>query len=276
MLRSMANTIKESPSKNDTAAVVRIGLFATCLVDLMRPVVGFAALKLLEEAGCHVSVPPSQTCCGQPGYNAGDTKSARAIAAQVIKTFEEFDYIVVPSGSCAGMLKVHYPVLFKNDADWKERAESLAVKTFELSSFLVDVMKCENFNASCSAKVTYHDGCSGLRELGIKKQPRNLIENIEGLELTEAEEAESCCGFGGLFCVKYPEVSTHIVDAKIDDALKTNADVLLGGDLGCLLNIAGRIKRRGLTMQVRHLAEVLSGMDKTVPAIGEDESSVNI
>lgn len=248
-----------------------VGLFATCLVDLMRPAVGFATLKLLEDAGCEVSVPAAQTCCGQPAYNAGDAKNARTIASQVIETFEAFDYVVAPSGSCAGMLKIHYPALFKNDDDWKQRAETLAAKTFELSSFLIDVLHCESFDASYSAQATYHDGCSGLRELGIKKQPRALIKKIKGLQLTEADEAESCCGFGGLFCMKFADVSTHIVDAKIDDALKTKADVLLGGDLGCLMNIAGRFQRRGLKMQARHFAEVLSGLHQTTPAIGEEE-----
>ena len=270
MLRAMAESNISPLSPDATLSVCHVGLFATCLVDLMRPVVGFATLKLLEDAGCRVSVPGTQTCCGQPAYNSGDAKNARSIASRAIETFENFDYVVVPSGSCAGMLKIHYPVLFKNDAAWKQRAESLAAKTFELSSFLVDVLKHESFDAACSAKATYHDGCSGLRELGIKNQPRALIATIKGLELTEADEAETCCGFGGLFCVKHQDISTHIVDAKIDDALKTNTNVLMGGDLGCLMNIAGRMQRRGLKMQVRHFAEVLSGLDQTTPAIGED------
>lgn len=248
-----------------------IGLFATCLVDVMRPAVGFATLKLLEDAGCTVDVPASQTCCGQPAYNAGDANDARAIAKNVIKSFEGFDYVVVPSGSCAGMLKIHYPTLLKNHGEWKDRADKLAAKTFELSSFLVDVLKQDSFNATCAAKTTYHDGCSGLRELGIKKQPRKLLENIDGLELVEAHEAEACCGFGGLFCVKHTDVSTHIVDAKIDDAMKTGAETLLGGDLGCLLNIAGRLHRRGIKVDVRHFAEVISGLDQTTPAIGADD-----
>jgi L-lactate dehydrogenase complex protein LldE len=269
MLHVMAETKNTIPS----APKMHVGLFATCLVDLMRPVIGFATLKLLEDAGCCVSVPAAQTCCGQPAYNAGDSKDARAIASQVIETFEAFDYVVAPSGSCAGMLKIHYPVLFKNDDAWKVRAENLSARTFELSSFLNDVLKVTSFDTSCSVKATYHDGCSGLRELGIKKQPRALLKNIKGLDITEAAEAESCCGFGGLFCVKYADISTHIVDAKIDDALKTKADVLVGGDLGCLMNIAGRLQRRGLKMEVRHFAEILSGHQETTPAIGEDDEA---
>jgi len=251
----------------------RVGLFVTCLVDLMRPAVGHATLKLLEDAGCDVGIPVTQTCCGQPAYNAGDAKDARTIAAQVIETFEPFEYVVTPSGSCASMLKIHYPNLFKNEIDWKSRAENLAAKTFELSSFLTDVLNQKIFHAPCSGKTTYHDGCSGLRELGIKRQPRVLLEQAGGIELVEAKEAESCCGFGGLFCVKHADVSTHIVDAKIDDIQKTGAGLLLGGDLGCLLNIAGRLHRRGIDIQVRHFAEVLSGHDQTVPAIGAEEQT---
>ncbi|MEQ8195513.1 MAG: (Fe-S)-binding protein [Rhodospirillales bacterium] len=238
----------------------RVGLFATCLVDLMRPTVGFAAVQLLEDAGCAVTVPAAQTCCGQPAYNSGDMRAARKIARKQIEAFEGFDYVVAPSGSCAGMLKIHYPALFKNDAAWKERAENLASRTHELLSFLADVMHFEPAGVSLSARATYHDGCSGLRELGIKAQPRALLAFVDGLTMTEAGEAETCCGFGGLFCVKYPDVSTHITDAKIDDALKTNASALLGGDLGCLLNIEGRLRRRGIGMAVHHAAEVLAGM----------------
>jgi L-lactate dehydrogenase complex protein LldE len=183
----------------------RIGLFVTCLVDLFRPTVGFAAVKLLEEAGCVVEVP-TQTCCGQPAYNSGDRATARSLAQQVIAAFEPLDYVVAPSGSCAGMIKQHYPPLFSNDPGWRARAERLSAKTFELTSFLTDVLGVEQVNASHPGTVTYHDSCSGLRELGIKTQPRRLLGTVEGVELREMEESEVCCGFGGTFCVKYPEV----------------------------------------------------------------------
>ena len=245
----------------------RVGLFATCLVDLMRPVVGFAAVKLLEDAGCVVSVPEAQTCCGQPTYNSGDNPDTIDIAKGVIAVFEEFDYVVVPSGSCGGMISHHYPVLFEDDPAWKARAEAVAGKTHELLSFLYDVLKVTPA-AHFDGSVTYHDSCSGLRELKIKEQPRALLGNVTGLTLNEGNETETCCGFGGLFCVKYPDISEKMVDAKIDDVVATGADTLLAGDLGCLMNMAGRLQRRGLSVQVRHTAEVLAGMT-AAPAIGE-------
>ena len=255
------------------APPIRVGLFVTCLVDLTRPCVGFAVLKLLEDAGCVVAVPTAQTCCGQPAYNSGDSGDAGAIARQVIETFEGFDYVVAPSGSCAGMIKVHYPRLFADDAAMAKRAKALAAKTHELVSFLVDVLNLDAVAASYAGTVTYHDSCSGLRELGIKAQPRLLLGKINGLTLTEGRETEACCGFGGLFCVKYPDISGHMVDAKVDDILATGADTLLAGDLGCLINMAGRLSRRGSTVRVRHVAEVLAGMTDAPPigaAAGDD------
>lgn len=245
----------------------RVGLFVTCLVDLFRPTVGFAALKLLEEAGCAVEVPV-QTCCGQPAYNTGDRATARSLAQQVIAAFEPFDYVVAPSGSCAGMIKRHYPPLFENNSDWRIRAERLSAKTFELTSFLTDVLGVEQVNAAYARTVSYHDACSGLRELGVKTQPRRLLATVAGLELRELEESEVCCGFGGTFCVKYPELSNRMVSDKVAHILATGADTLLAGDLGCLLNIAGKLQRDGATIQVRHVAEVLAGLI-TVPALGE-------
>ncbi|MBI3113982.1 MAG: (Fe-S)-binding protein [Rhodospirillales bacterium] len=254
-------------SKDPAATPIRVGLFVTCLVDLTRPCVGFAAVKLLEDAGCVVAVPASQTCCGQPAYNSGDSRDACAIAAQVIEAFEGFDYVVAPSGSCAGMIKVHYPRLFADDPAMANRAQALAARTHELVSFLVDVLKSDAVAASYAGTVTYHDSCSGLRELGIKAQPRVLLGKINGLTLKEGRETEVCCGFGGLFCVKYPDISGRMVDSKIDDILATGADTLLAGDLGCLINIAGRLSRRGSGVRVRHVAEVLAEMTET-PAIG--------
>ncbi len=249
-----------------------VGLFVTCLVDLMRPAVGFAAVKLLEDAGCAVSVPAVQTCCGQPAYNAGDQANARAIARQVIDAFEGFDHVVAPSGSCAGMIRLHYPGLFADDAHMAQRARGLGERTFELTQFLRDVLKFPGVETEYKGVATYHDGCSGLRELGIKEQPRSLLAAVRGLKLKEAREAETCCGFGGLFCVKYPDISARIVDGKVDDVLATGADTLLGGDLGCLLNVAGRLKRRGSGVRVRHVAEVLAGMTDT-PPIGDAEGA---
>lgn len=246
----------------------RVALFVTCLVDFFRPSVGFATLKLLEEAGCTVEVPRAQTCCGQPAYNSGDRADTKAIAAQVVRAFAGYDYVVVPSGSCAGMLRKHYPALFTDDPELGPQAEDLAARTHELVSFLTDVLKVEAVAGAFAGKVTYHDSCSGLRELGIKRQPRRLLKTLDGLTLTEMAEPEVCCGFGGTFCVKYPDISNKMVDAKAADIEATGADLLLAGDLGCLLNMAGKLKRRGASVEVRHVAEVLAGLTDQ-PGIGE-------
>lgn len=245
----------------------RVALFVTCLADLFRPSVGFAAVKLLEQAGCDVEVPLAQTCCGQPAYNNGDEKTTREIAAQVIDAFQGYDHVVAPSGSCAAMIKVHYPALFAGDAAMRTKAEALAARTFELLSFLADVCGLA-VTASRDGTATYHDSCSGLRELGVKSQPRNLLGQVAGLELAEHAENETCCGFGGTFCVKFPEISTAMADKVVDAIAATGAGTLLGGDLGCLMNLAGRMRRRGIGIEVRHAAEVLAG-ETANPAIGE-------
>jgi L-lactate dehydrogenase complex protein LldE len=247
-----------------------VGVFVTCVVDLLRPAVGFAAIRLLEDAGCRVSVPRAQACCGQPAYNSGDEWTSVCIARQVIAAFERFEYVVVPSGSCAGMIREHYPRLFASDLGWLERARRLADKTFELTQFLVDVLKLEKVDSAFTGTCTYHDSCSGLRELGIREQPRQLLSMVSGVELNEMKEAETCCGFGGLFCVKYPEISTQMVSNKTDNTVRTGADTLLGGDLGCLLNIAGYLRRTDSPIRVFHVAEVLAGMAGDL-GIGEQE-----
>ena len=246
----------------------RVALFVTCLVDLFRPSVGFAAVKLLRAAGCEVDVPEDQTCCGQPAYNSGDRASAVAIARGAIEALEPYDYVVVPSGSCGGMLKKHYPTLFEPGDPYLARAEAVAAKTHELISFLVDVRGLDAVAASFEGVVTYHDSCSGLRELGIKQQPRRLLRTVHGLQLVELEGAEVCCGFGGTFCVKYPEISTRMVDDKAADIVATGAQVVLAGDLGCLMNIAGRLSRLGSPIEVRHVAEVLAGATAQPPIGG--------
>jgi L-lactate dehydrogenase complex protein LldE len=251
--------------------VPRVGLFVTCLVDLMRPSIGFAAVKLLEQAGCTVEVPSAQTCCGQPAYNSGDTADTRAIARNVIAAFEGYDYVVAPSGSCAGMIREHYPALFADAPDLYARAQHLAKRTYELVSFLVDIRGMKAVAARYDGVATYHDSCSGLRELGVKAQPRTLLASVAGLSLKELPGAEICCGFGGTFCVKYPEISTRMVDDKAADILATGADTLLAGDLGCLMNMAGRLARRGDRVKVRHVAEVLADMTGATPPIAMAE-----
>ncbi len=248
-------------------AGLRVGLFVTCLVDLMRPSVGFAAVKLLEDAGCKVVVP-AQTCCGQPAYNSGDRADAKAIARQTMRAFAGCDYIVAPSGSCGGMLAKHYPELFADEPDASREAVAFAAKCREIVSFLTDTLGVERVKARYEGVATYHDSCSGLRELGIRAQPRKLLESVDGLRLVELEDSDVCCGFGGTFAVKYGELSGAIVAKKTDRIAATGADTLLAGDLGCLMNMAGKLSREGRQIRVRHVIEVLAGMTDD-PPIGE-------
>lgn len=243
----------------------RVALFVTCLVDLFRPSVGFAALKLLEDAGCKVFVP-GQTCCGQPAYNSGDKALAKALARQVIDAFSAYDHVVAPSGSCAAMLAKHYPGLFADDPNLAARANQFAGKVHELASFLTDVLGIEEVAARFDRRVTFHDSCSGLRELGVAAQPRKLLASVDGLELVEMEECETCCGFGGTFAVKFGEISAAIVERKVENIENCGAPVVLAGDLGCLMNMAGKLARNGSLVELRHFAEVLAGMTD-VPAI---------
>jgi L-lactate dehydrogenase complex protein LldE len=239
---------------------VRVGLFVTCLVDVVRPEIGFAALKLLERAGCTVEVPATQTCCGQPGYNSGDAAAGRALARKVIDEFSGFDYVVVPSGSCGGQLKVHFVEMFKDDPDLKARAEELAARTYELTDFLVTVLKVERLDADFRGQITYHDSCCGLRELGVSAQPRRLLSLLPGVQLKEMNDCAQCCGFGGTFSIKYGDVSGAIVDEKCRNIRASGAQAVVLGDLGCMLNIEGRLRRTGdETTRVLHIAQVLAG-----------------
>ena len=254
---------------SDASRAPRVGLLVTCLVDAIRPRVGFAAIRLLEEAGCTVEVPMTQTCCGQPAWNSGDSKDAAALARQVIEAFEPYDHVVAPSGSCAGMVRVHYPEALAGDPAWAERARALAAKTHEITSFLADVRGYRPKARALGATATYHDSCAGLRELGVFAQPRKLLASIDGLEMRKLEGNEECCGFGGTFCVKYPAISNAIVGEKVAAIERTGADLLLAGDLGCLMNMAGKLNRRGSRVRCFHTIEVLAGMADG-PAIGEE------
>lgn len=235
-----------------------VGLFVTCLVDLVRPQVGLAAAKLLTQAGCDVKVPRAQTCCGQPAWNAGDNANAAAIARNVVDAFEGFDYVVAPSGSCAGMLRRHYPKVLQDDERYAQRAVALAERSYELMSFLVRVRGMKAVSASCAGSFCYHDSCSSLREMGVREEPRALLSSVEGLEKRELSDPDICCGFGGLFSVKYPEISERMADDKLADVAATGASMLVGGDLGCLLHLAGRAHRKGIKLEVRHAAEILA------------------
>ena len=239
---------------------MRVGLFVTCLVDLMRPSIGFAALRLLETAGCEVIVPTAQTCCGQPGYNSGDRKAARALASKVLEEFAGVDYVVVPSGSCAGMIRVHYPMLFADEPTALESVQRLSARTYELTDFLVKIVKLEKIPGRYSGTLTYHDSCSGLRELGVQAQPRALLAGMPGVQLAEMQESTTCCGFGGTFSVKFGDISAAMADNKCVHIARSGAGAVVAGDLGCLLNIEGRLRRRGdLQTRVLHIAEVLAG-----------------
>lgn len=248
----------------------RAGLFVTCLVDLFRPRIGFAAARLIEAAGCEVIVP-EQTCCGQPAYNSGDREDTRRLARQVIEAFADCDHVVVPSGSCAGTLRKHYPRLFSAEHEPEQHAAAVALagRTRELVEFLHE-RGFSPAGARFDGMVTYHDSCTGLRELGVREQPRRLLRQVPGVTLSESEGCEECCGFGGTFCVKYPEISTRMVSDKCSRIAASGAGTVLAGDLGCLLNIAGRLAREGRGVRARHVAEVLAGMGDA-PAIGEPE-----
>ena len=248
-----------------SGAPPHVGLFVTCLVDLFRPSVGFASVRLLERAGCRVSVPAAQTCCGQPALSQGAREEARSPARQVIETFSGYDYVVLPSGSCAATLRCHYPELLADDAAWGARARQLAERTHELTSFLTDIMQFTDIKTVHDGDVAYHDSCSGLRELGIRDQPRRLLGLIDGLREVPLANPEGCCGFGGAFCVKYPGISARLAEEKGQQVVASGAPLLLGGDLGCLLNLAGTLRRQGAATEVRHVVELLADLDDAPP-----------
>jgi L-lactate dehydrogenase complex protein LldE len=243
---------------------MRVGLFVTCLIDMMRPEIGFSSLKLLEGAGCEVVVPDSQTCCGQPGYNAGNRAAARALAVKFLDEFEGFDYVVIPSGSCGGMVKTHYFDLLADDAALTARMQQLAPRVFELSDFLYSVLNIERLPAPQAGvfqgDYTYHDSCCGLRELGVKAQPRALLDKVAGVTRCEMPDSQNCCGFGGTFAVKYGDISSAIADEKCASIKASGAQAVVLGDLGCMLHLEGRLRRTGdHATRVLHVAQVLAG-----------------
>ena len=239
---------------------MRVGFFVTCLVDLVRPAIGFAAIKLLKGGGADVYVPPTQTCCGQPAYNSGDRDDSIALARKVVGEFEGCDYLVAPSGSCSGMIKTHYGELFRDDGAMAARVARLAAKTHELTDFLVNVLNVKATPGRYQGKITYHDSCAGLREMGVKTQPRTLLATMPGVELIEMSGCETCCGFGGTFSLKYGDISARLADNKCVDVQNSGAEAVVLGDLGCMLNIEGRLRRRGdIKTRVLHVAEVLAG-----------------
>jgi len=237
----------------------RVGLFVTCLVDQMWSSIGVSTVTVLRRAGCTVEFDERQTCCGQPAFNTGYRAEARRVARRFVELCEssKADAIVSPSGSCTAMVH-HYDSLFAEDEKWQARARAVAARTYELSSFLVDVLKIEDLGARFAGRVTWHDACHGLRELNIRDAPRQLIKRVKDVEFVELENSDACCGFGGTFSVKYPEISTAILEQKIEAIEKSRVDAVISGDASCLMQIGGRLARTGSKVRVMHLAELLA------------------
>ena len=238
-------------------ARMRVGLLVTCLVDLMRPRIGFAAIKLLEGAGCEVIVPDAQTCCGQPAWNSGDAPSAVALAKKTIAEFEGFEYLVAPSGSCGDHIRNEYPGMFADEPGWRDRATALASRTFELTDFLTTVLKVDSVPGDHQGSITYHDSCSGLRGMGIKEQPRALLARMKGVSLKEMTGSDECCGFGGTFSVSFPNISTAMGALKLDHVRAVKPDVFVSGDMSCMMHMGGLAAKEGKPIKTRHLAQVL-------------------
>ncbi|MBN2332544.1 MAG: (Fe-S)-binding protein [Deltaproteobacteria bacterium] len=239
-----------------------VTLFITCLIDGIYPEVGTAVVSIFEQLGIMVDYPTDQTCCGQPAFNAGYRREARAAARRFIEIFEHAPVIVAPSGSCVHMVRHHYPQLFQDDSRWLARARQVAAKTFELTEYLVDILGITDLGASYNGRITYHDSCHLRRGLGIAGQPRALLAAIKGATFIEMTEAESCCGFGGVFSVKYPEISTAMVEKKVNHIIDSGAHVVTGCDISCLMNIAGRLSRLGSPVRCLHIAQLLAGREE--------------
>ncbi len=236
---------------------MRVSLFVTCLVDQLRPTVGRATVEVLRRAGCRVEFDPRQTCCGQPAFNSGYRREAADVARRFLGLFEDADAVVLPSGSCAAMVK-HMAELFPRDSPERERAQRVAAKTHELARFLVRELGIDDLGASFAGRLSWHDACHGLRDLGLREEPRRLIARVRGAELVEAGRAEDCCGFGGTFSVKYPEISVAIVERKIEELAALGVDAVVSSDASCLLQIGGRLSRLGVPVRTLHLAELLA------------------
>ena len=236
---------------------MKVQLFIPCFVDQLYPTTAFNMVKVLEKAGCQVEYNTNQTCCGQPAFNAGFCNESKAVAEKFIKDFDNADYVVAPSASCVGFVRNYYKTLFDDDAII-EKIKDLSKRTFEFSEFLIDVVKVENFGASLNAKATYHDSCAALRECKIKDGPRKLLANVNGLEIVEMADVETCCGFGGTFSVKFEGISTAMADQKVTHILATGAACVISTDCSCMMQIDGVIKNKNLPIQTLHLADVLA------------------
>jgi len=240
---------------------IRASIFITCLVDQFRPSVGEAMVKVLKSRGVRLSFPKEQTCCGQPAFNSGYQAEARRMAERFVEVFEGEGYIVTPSGSCAAMVKKHYPSLFHDDPAMQERCRQVGNRVYEFTEFLVKVLKMEKAECAYSGSVTYHHSCHLLRTLGVKDEPLQLLKSIEGINYVEMEKADQCCGFGGTFSLRYPEISSAIADDKIARIKDTEVDTVVANDTGCIMNISSRLGKKGERIRVLHLAELLAGME---------------
>ncbi len=236
----------------------KASLFITCLIDTFFPKVGESTVYVLKKLGIEVDFPQDQTCCGQPGFNSGFQHDARILAKRFLSIFNQDGFIVSPSGSCTSMVKVFYKELFRDDPNTLEIIDKVSSRTYELSDFLVNVLKIEDVGAAYSGKVTYHSSCHLLRELRIQDEPRKLIKSVKGVEFIEMNLHDACCGFGGTFSVKFPDVSASILDEKIENIIKSGADTVISTDMGCLMQIGGAISRRKIPVKVMHLAELLA------------------
>ena len=236
---------------------MKVQLFIPCFIDQLYPQVAFNTVKILEKAGCTVAYNTQQTCCGQPAFNAGFWGESKDVCTKFVQDFDGVDYIVSPSASCAGFIRNNYGKLFENNA-FQSPAKKVSSQIFELSEFLVKILGVTDLGASFNGKVTFHDSCAGLRECNIKAEPRALLQQVEGLELVEMNDTETCCGFGGSFAVKYDTISVAMADQKIDHAIATEAEYLISTDMSCLMHLDGRMNHNGQQIKVIHLADVLA------------------
>ncbi|HLR68123.1 (Fe-S)-binding protein [Virgibacillus alimentarius] len=236
---------------------MKVSLFITCMCDMLRSDVGKHTVEILERVGCEVDFPEAQTCCGQPAFNSGYLQESKEAMKQMMRAFKDSEYVVGPSGSCVGMLR-EYPKVFKGDVEWEEPAKELAAKSYEITQFLVDVLGIEDVGATFRGKVTYHPSCHMTRILGVKEAPQKLLRHVKGIDLVELPLAEDCCGFGGTFAVKNSVISAEMVKEKAQHVAKTRAEYLIGGDMACLMNIGGRMKREGKNIKIVHITEVLN------------------
>jgi len=237
---------------------MKVALFITCLVDQFFPEVGMSMVSVLRRLGVEVDFPTAQTCCGQPAFNSGFSSEARDLARRFIAIFENSEYIVAPSGSCTSMVRVFYKELFNDDPDWQKRAESLASRTYEFTEFVVNVLGVHDVGASYRGKVSLHQSCHLLRELNVRTEPTRLLNSVKGIDLVSLERSETCCGFGGLFSIKYPQISGSILQEKIESIEKSGADVVVACDVGCLMHIAGGLSRQDIATRTMHIAELLA------------------